>query len=159
MSPCEMHKNVGLGFGGCHAVWMAAGEGHTNIGVLLALGIRRMCLGHVLQIGRFLNKLLVRAVCATEFEILNVLGLYMIIHGVLLCTALVAILALEMTGKLSGIQLEIRGVSGHKGHDGGRNGAQKLGYRRTNNIQIPLEGYEGFNFFKKAPFTAPKGRM
>ena len=99
---------------------MAARKGYIYVGILLSLGIRRMCLGHMLQIGGFLHKLLLRTMRTAELEILNMLRLNMVIHGILLGTPLITILTLELAGKFTGIQLEIGRLS-----CGGRHGKER----------------------------------
>jgi hypothetical protein len=54
-----------------------------------------MGIGHVLKVGAFLDKLLVAAMFAGEFVILNMLGLYMIVHSILLGRSFGAELAME----------------------------------------------------------------
>jgi hypothetical protein len=78
---------------------MRTGIGHTGIGILLLL-IRnlRVRLGHVLEIRGLLDKLLIRAMFADEFEILNMLGLHMVVHGILLSSTLITVLALKLAG-------------------------------------------------------------
>jgi hypothetical protein len=75
------------------------GIGHTGIGILLLL-IRnlRMRLCHVLEIRGLLDKLLIRAMLADEFEILDMLRLYMVVHGILLSSTLITVLALKLAG-------------------------------------------------------------
>jgi len=99
----EMHEDIRLRLGRLVTVWMPTCIRYIRVGILLLWGIG-MGLGHVLEIRGLLDKLLVTTgVFTDELEILDVLGLDVVIHGILLRGALVAPLTLELTGLQFGI--------------------------------------------------------
>jgi hypothetical protein len=103
MCTCIMDQNVRLGLGYLITSRMRTGIGNIGVRVLLLFRDIRMRLGEMLEIGGLLDKLLVGAMPTYKLEILNVFGLHVIIHGILLLRHLVTILALEFTSIRFGI--------------------------------------------------------
>lgn len=129
MGSREMHEDIRLGLGSLLTIWMPACVRYICIRILLQWCIR-MRLGHMLEIRGFLDKLLVAAgVLTDELEILDVLGLYMVIHRILLRSAFVTPLALE----LAGLQFGIVGL-GHCVGNVGRFGELKKQERSQNRV-------------------------
>ncbi len=116
MGACKVHENIRLRLGGLFTSWKSTGIRNTDIGIRLftysSRRIFRVRLRHMLEIGGFLDKLLIRAMGALIFIVLNVFGLNVIIHSILLLCPLFAILTLEFTG----FELGIIGFGGGSGH-------------------------------------------
>lgn len=97
MSAGKVYEHIGLCFSRRLATRVCTGKGYTRIRILLLGCIRRMRLGHMLEIRGLLDKLLIRAMGARELIVLNMLRLHMVIHRILFCRLLLTILTLEHT--------------------------------------------------------------
>jgi hypothetical protein len=126
MGARKMYQNIRLCLGDLIASRMPTGIRYTCIRIFLLLNDVRMRLGHVLEIGRFLDELLVRAMRTDKLKILNVLCLHMIIHCILFLSYLVAVFALKLTGVRFGI-VRIRHLL--EGRERGREEKGLLGVR------------------------------
>ncbi len=96
MGPCIVHQNVGLGLG--RLITTGAGKLHVQIRILRLLLEFRMGGCQMLEIRRLLYKMLrLFTMRASKLEILGMVLLHMVIHGILLLTGLVAMGANIMT--------------------------------------------------------------
>ncbi len=104
----KVNDDVRLGLGAVVAALMRTGEGNACVRICFFVGMLRVVCGNVLEVGGFLDELAVRAVLAHKLEILLVVLLDVIIHGVLFVALLVAV----GTDKRAGFVADISGGNG-----------------------------------------------
>jgi hypothetical protein len=89
----KVYDDVRLGFGGMVAALVGTGEGNACVRICFSVcqGSLRMIRSNVLEVGGFLDELAVWTVLTHKLEILLMVLLHMVVHGVLFFTLLVAV--------------------------------------------------------------------